>query len=164
MHKLAINLEGKRFSRITVKRAAGKDRIGNITWRCVCACGTRKVIRGIHLRRGLVKSCGCLRREAAEEKNKTHWETKGRKWSYEYRCLMSIRSLCKYPSHPGYKYYGGRGIKVCRRWAKFENFLADMGRRPAGCRLVRKRKTMNFTPSNCSWCRFRPRQDHEDRP
>lgn len=58
---------------------------------------------------------------------------------------------CTNPNNPAYKNYGGRGIKVCARWRKFENFLADMGERPAGLTLDRKRVNGNYTPSNCRW-------------
>ncbi len=51
-----------------------------------------------------------------------------------------------------YAYYGGRGITVCKAWLKFENFLADMGRRPTPAHtLERKNANKNYTPSNCVW-------------
>lgn len=55
------------------------------------------------------------------------------------------------PNVPAYRNYGGRGIKVCRRWRTFTNFLADMGERPVGLSLERKRVNGNYTPSNCHW-------------
>lgn len=63
-------------------------------------------------------------------------------------------SRCRYPSHPRYADYGGRGIKVCDQWqgrGGFARFLADVGVRPAGMTLDRLDPDGDYTPANCRW-------------
>ena len=43
------------------------------------------------------------------------------------------------------------GVAVCERWEQFECFLADMGTRPRGTRLVRIDKGSAYGPNNCLW-------------
>lgn len=64
---------------------------------------------------------------------------------------QSMRARCNLKSHKYYANYGGRGIRVCKRWNKFTNFLADMGPRPPGMSLDRKDSSKGYSPSNCRW-------------
>lgn len=76
--------------------------------------------------------------------------TRGAK-SPTYRAWESMLGRCERPSAGGYEFYGGRGIAVCERWHKFENFLADMGERPDGMTLDREESNGNYEPGNCRW-------------
>ena len=103
----------------------GKDRAHFAIWLFKCDCGSfvKEALSVVH--RGRRKSCGCL------NINNKHNLKHGCKYKRVYRIWQLMKVRCYSKNHIAYERYGGRGIKVCKRWMKFENFLADMGEPPA---------------------------------
>jgi hypothetical protein len=73
--------------------------------------------------------------------------------SVEYTAWNSMMARCFNSSVKHFGRYGGRGITVCERWLKFENFLADMGARPSRLHSLDRYpdKDGHYEPSNCRW-------------
>lgn len=70
----------------------------------------------------------------------------------EYRSWQMMKNRCLNPKARDFQYYGGRGIRIAEVWLQFENFLADMGRRPSSTHtLERLDSDGDYTPANCVW-------------
>lgn len=137
---------GTVFTRLTVTAnhiIRGKSRYVA----CVCVCGTQKIIRLDGLISGAVKSCGCFQKDLQRERRTTHNHSRSR----TYRSWQAMHNRCYNRKYSDYHNYGGRGIAVCPRWDKFENFLEDMGERPKGLDLDRTDNSGNYCKENCRW-------------
>lgn len=153
MSKL-IDLTGKRFGRLQVLMRSGSKN-GSAMWLCRCDCGKTKVICGVELRSGETKSCGCLHREIASQTMTKH---NGSHKERLYRVWAAMLSRTRNPNATNYKYYGGRGIKVCEEWNDYEVFrdwALQNGYNPSAqygeCTLDRINVDGNYCPTNCRW-------------
>lgn len=140
-----LELHGRQFARLRVLGRSHKDKGQAWLWNCECECGVRVVVRGATLVAGRTSACASCSTAAA---NTTH----GMSRTTLYRRWRAMHARISSPRHKGYHNYGGRGIMVCLRWQRFENFLADMG--PSfspELELDRINVNGDYEPGNCRW-------------
>lgn len=142
-----VDVTGRRFGRLQVERLEGLNSSRAYVWSCLCDCGNRVIVAGSKLRFGHTTSCGCSVLERVSNLNRTHGLSK----SPTYKSWASMWVRCTNPRNKDWHNYGGRGITVCKRWRKFENFLADQGLKPEGLTLERVNNEKGYTPKNCKW-------------
>lgn len=78
---------------------------------------------------------------------------RSKRFPMEYKCWQNMRSRCNNPKATGYKYYGGRGIRVCQEWNEsIDKFVEDMGPRPSlNHSIDRIDLNKGYCKDNCRW-------------
>ncbi len=149
------DITGEKFGRLTVRRYAGIDDLGNGTWECSCDCGGTKLTTSTKLNTGLVISCGSPKDVGL--RNKKHGATIGGVWEPEYAAYLGIKSRAKGKKSAlkkGTRGYSGMGCGISPEWDgdNYLTFKADMGPKPSPEHSVDRRdNSKGYSKENCFW-------------
>jgi len=82
----------------------------------------------------------------------------------EYNAWRNMRQRCLNKKCHLYKYYGGRGIKICKKWDSYDLFLKDIGNKPhPNFELDRINVDGNYCKRNCWWVDKKTQQRNQRR-
>jgi len=144
----ANDYRGKRFGHLVALERVESSPQGRAVWKCQCDCGNTTYVRSGNLQSGAVKSCG--RKCPLHKRFSTHKMTHTRL----YQEWTGIKSRCVYSGSNKYKYYGARGISMCKEWEEsfstfakwaMENGYAD------NLTIERRDYEGDYCPENCTW-------------
>lgn len=148
----AQDLVGETFGRLKVVQFGGRVMLPSgkqrLSWLCVCECANQTTVESNHLMHGKIRSCGCFRNDCVAQRKSLH--------GYSKHPLFDVWNAmiqrCTNPRVAAWKYYGARGINVCKEWLDVAVFIRDMwpSYRP-GLEIERKNNNSGYSPDNCCW-------------
>jgi len=142
MRAIIVVHPGDKYAKLTIikelpKRILPSGQARRYMW-CRCDCGEKHEVSLDNLRRGLVKSCGCVVGHKRME-------------SKEHKSWSAMRDRCLGRTNKDWAKYGGRGITIDESWGDFRVFYEDMGKRPKGTSLERLDVNGPYNKNNCIW-------------
>src|SRR5271166_2590785 len=146
-----LNLINKKFENLTVIALVGKNKGGNLIWKCKCACGAIKNIPGGHLtkKRRPTKSCGCLKKEFMTVMN---WGGRLRPYESLYHLFLRAAKTTSHTVGLSYEEFlqftKQTTCHYCNGLVTFEMYS------PKGARynLDRKDNNLGYSKENCVVC------------
>lgn len=155
-----LDLTGLVYGKLTVLYYSHSNKDGRTVWHCKCNCGNEKDVSSKDLKRGTIRSCGCLRIETSRKRMTTHGSTDTRL----YNIWTSMKARCETSKEEKFiKNYQNKGIIICDEWHDFsifqkwalENGYADK------LSIDRKDNNGNYCPENCRWVDQKTQQNNK---
>jgi hypothetical protein len=171
-----VSFKDGKFGRLTIRKAITDD-----IFECDCACGNLLHVWRSLLVSSVQRDCGMCRRKNRYGKGLQPISVHGHRRSFtrrdgskgtfntsEHNSWSNMIARCHNKSHHAYENYGGRGIRVCKRWREpggygMVNFVKDLGPRPRGLTLDRINPQGHYEPTNCRWATAKVQANNQAR-
>lgn len=135
------DIKNRRFGSLVAIKRVGSNKLGHSMWECLCDCGNTIINLSNRLLTGNSSTCGCRNGH-------------GMRYTRLYRTWINMKVRCSDPKSDSYRYYGGKGIKVCDEWVNsFQNFMdwAMNNGYSDNLTIDRKDSSKNYCPENCQF-------------
>lgn len=157
----SADITGLKFGKLTALKRVSNDKYGHAIWLCECECGNQISVLKSSLTTGRTRSCGCLFKQTRHTAAKTHGQSKTRLFGV----WVNMHERCENPHRKDWRYYGGKGVKVCDEWSEFTAFAEWATRNGYSDNLTIDRVDVNggYNPDNCRWVSWEKQMNNTTR-
>lgn len=150
-HLKALKRVGKKFGMLTAVKHLGSNSRRLAVYECRCDCGSLCIKTSIALL-GKFPNCGCDVKRRQAESHLKHGGSRRSGKDKIYQTWLSMNRRCNNKNSNEFKWYGGKGVKVCDRWRDYAAFRDDMlPTYKPGLTIERKDSSKDYSPENCEW-------------